>query len=219
MKPLRPLSYLLCEGIRIMEENTSTAKTVIAMFEFEDSANEAAGKLVSAGFPRDKITIIAGHDLSRPEDHVDAGEDDPGKLMGAVGKGMAFGGGLGAVAGSVSSLLIPGIGPLVVGAALATTFLGAGLGASVGGVMATLMQAGVDESEARLFEAALRHGGVVLTLHTDEANARQAVQILDGSGALDMDEHRKVPGDRGVDRVEGAADSRANDTHRDHSKH
>ena len=200
-----------------MEENTSTAKTVIALFEFEDEATRAADKLVGDGFPRDQIEIITGHELSRPEEHVNASDEDTGKLMGAVGKGLAFGGGLGALAGGVSSLLVPGIGPLVLTGALATTFIGAGLGASVGGVMATLMKAGVDESEARLFESALRHGGVVLTLLTDEARARRAVEILDGSGALDMDEHRLVPGDRGVDQVEGSANNRTSDTRRDHS--
>ncbi|HYP09284.1 MAG TPA: hypothetical protein VER03_23875 [Bryobacteraceae bacterium] len=200
-----------------MEETISTAKTVVALFEFDDHASQAADKLVASGFSRDQIDIIKGHELSRPEEHVNANEDSTGKLMGAVGKGVAFGGGLGAVAGGVSSLLVPGIGPLVLAGALATTFIGASLGASVGGVMAALMKAGVDESEARLFEAALRHGGVVLTLRTDEAHARRAVDLLDGSGALDMDEHRLVPGDSGVDRVEGSTNNRANDTRRDHS--
>ena len=201
-----------------MEDNIPTARTVIALFEFDDDAKRAAEKLTAAGFEQDQINIIKEHALSRPEEYVNAQDDGPGKLMGAVGKGVTFGGGLGAIAGGISAMLIPGVGPLVIGGALATTFLGAGLGASVGGVMATLMKAGVDESEARLFEAALRHGGVVLTLLTDEANARRAVEILDGSGALDMDEHRLVQGDSGVDHVEGATDGRANDMHRDHSR-
>ena len=200
-----------------MAEDIATARTVTALFEFQDSANRAAEELEREGFRPEQIGIIAGHELSRPEEYVSATEDTEGKLMGAVGKGLAFGGGFGALAGGLTALLIPGVGPLVVGGALAATFLGAGLGASAGGVMAGLMKAGVDESDARLFEAALRHGGVVLTVHTDEAHARQAVDILDRNGALDMDEHRKVLGDRGVDQVEGTADNRVSDMHRDHS--
>ena len=200
-----------------MAENESTARTVIALFEFQDHAQRAADDLEAQGFPRDQVEIIAGHELSRPEEYVTAEDDTEGKLLGAVGKGLAFGGGLGAVAGGVSSLLIPGVGPLVIGGALATALAGAGLGASVGGVMATLMKAGVDESDARLFESALRHGGVVLTLKTDEDRARQAVEILDRHGALDMDKHRQTPGDKGVDRVEGSANNRVSDTNRDHS--
>ena len=139
----------------------TTAKTVTSLFETDEEASRAAGALIENGFTEDQIGIISGHELSHPERHITAPEDSEGKVLNAVGKGVAYGGGLGALAGGVSALLIPGIGPLVVGGALAAVFLGAGLGASAGGVMAGLMKAGVDESDARLFEDALRHGGVV----------------------------------------------------------
>lgn len=195
-----------------MTENDTVARTVIALFEFEEEANRAADGLVSEGYSRDSINVVVGHDLSHPEDYVHAKDDVGGKIAGAVGKGLAVGGGVGAIAGGLSSLLLPGFGPLIVAGGLVTMLTGAGLGASVGGVMAALMEAGVDESNARLFESALRHGGVVLTLRTDEANAHRAVAILDSHGALDMDKHKAVPGDRGVDKVEGASGSRRSDT-------
>jgi hypothetical protein len=200
-----------------MEKDDTIARTVIALFEFEDEANRAADNLVGEGFSRDSINIIVGHDLSHPEDYVEAKDDAGGKIVGSVGKGLAVGGGVGVLAGGLSSLLLPGVGPFIFAGALATMLTGAGLGASVGGVMATLMQAGVDESNARLFESALRHGGVVLALRTDEANARRAVVLLERSGALDMDKHKALPGDRGEDKVEGATGSRRSDTGRDHS--
>lgn len=199
-----------------MPEDTLEGKSVVAMFEFEEDANRAADELVREGFAREQITIIVEHELSRPEKYVKTEDDSAGKVVGAVGKGLALGGGIGAVAGGLSALLLPGVGPLVIGV-LATTVTGAGLGASAGGFMAALMQAGVDESDARLFESALRHGGVVLTVRTDEANARKAVEILDRKGALDMDEHGLAPDDRGVDQVEGSTSNRLADTQRDHS--
>jgi hypothetical protein len=182
-----------------MAENAATPKTVVGLFRSQDKANQAAENLMRDGFPREAIGVIAGHELSHPEAYVTGaeGEDSEGKVIGAVGKGLAVGGGLGALAGGLSSLLVPGLGPLVIGGALAATFLGAGLGASVGGVMAGLMKAGVDESDARLFQEALRHGGVVLTVHTDEGHVRQAVEILEHNGALDLDEHRRRLGREG----------------------
>jgi len=200
-----------------MEQRGTSAKTVVGLFESVADANRAAEDLFREGFSRDAIGIIAGHELSKPEQYVSGSEDTEGKVVDAVGKGVGLGGGLGAIAGLASSLLFPGVGPLVIGGALATTFLGAGLGGAVGGVMAGLMKAGVDESDARLFEAGLRHGGVVLSVHTDESDARRAVAILDRNGALDMDEHRDRWCDPGADQVEGSADNRVNDTHRDHS--
>lgn len=190
------------------------SKTVTALFKTEEEAARAADALVQDGFTREQIGIIAGYELSQPEQHITSPEDSERKVVNALGKGIAYGGGLGAIAGGLSALLIPGVGPFVVGGALATTFLGAGLGAATGGVMAGLMKAGVDESDARLYEDALRHGGVVLTVHTDAAHARQAVTILDGLGALDMDEHRQGYGETGEDQVEGATNSRIDNTRR-----
>ncbi len=200
-----------------MADTMTTARTVVGLFETMDEADRAFDALVEAGFDRDSIGIIAGHDLSKPQEHVQAKEDSEGKMLNAVEKGLGYGGGLGALAGGVASLLVPGVGPVMFGGALAAAFLGGGLGAAVGGVMAGLMKAGVDESDARLFEAALRHGGVVLTVHTDEARCRHAIGILDANGAMDMDSHRDVAGDRGTDTPDGATDNRRNDTHRDHS--
>ena len=197
-----------------MSETVTNGKTVTALFKTEAEAGRAADALFEGGFTHEQIGIIAGHELSHAENHTTAPEDSERKVMNALGKGLAFGGGLGALAGGLSALLIPGVGPLVVGGALATTFLGAGLGAATGGVMAGLMKAGVDESDARLFEDALRHGGVVLTVHTDAAHARQAVTILDSHGALDMDEHRQRFGDQGTDQVDGATNNRIDNTHR-----
>lgn len=194
------------------EETTTTARTVVALFDSQEAAERAAEALGAEGVGREAIDIIAGHELSHPENHITAVEDSEGKVTGAIGRGLGMGSGIGALAGVASSLLIPGVGPLVLGGAIASTFLGAGLGGAVGGVMAGLMKAGVDESNARLFEAALRHGGVVVTVNTDEANAQRVVGTLAGSGALDMDQH--TPGvDSGVDRVKGSPNNRITDTH------
>ena len=195
-----------------MTESEATAKTVIALFEFQAEADRAIEELVEQGFDREGISLIAGHDLSKPEEHVSTEGDFEGKMVGALGKGLAVGGGAGAIAGGVAALVIPGVGPFILAGALATTLFGAGLGGAVGGAMGVLMQAGVDESDARLFESALRHGGVVVTVRTDETRADEAVRILDRRGALDMDHHDTAGGDRGVDRVPGSTNSRVSDT-------
>ncbi|MDZ4803170.1 MAG: hypothetical protein SGI92_33850 [Bryobacteraceae bacterium] len=194
-----------------MADTFTAARTVVALFERKENADRAADELLAAGFTRESIGVISGHQLSEPQDHVSAKEDSSGKMVSAVQKGLAMGGGLGAVAGGLSALLIPGVGPLMVGGALASAFLGAGLGAAVGGVMAGLMKAGVNESDARLFEEGLRHGGVVVTVHTDDRMDRQAVVILDRNGAMDMDEHSRE-NRNGTNHVDGATGSRSNDT-------
>jgi len=192
-----------------MSESTVSPKTVVALFEFRAQADRAVDELRKEGFTQGSITVVAGHELSHPEEYVVVTEHCEGKVIHAIEKGLAWGGGVGAIAGGISSLLVPGLGPLVIGGALATTFMGAGLGASVGGVMAGLMKAGVDESEARLFETALRSGGVIVTVHTDESNAYRAVQALKRRGALETDEQVDEEVDEwddgGADEIDGSA--------------
>lgn len=59
-----------------------------------------------------------------------------------------LGGGAGLLAG-LSSLAIPGVGPVVAAGWLITTLTGAGVGAAAGGLLGSLTGAGVEEAGAK----------------------------------------------------------------------
>src|SRR5215213_4079166 len=109
------------------------AKTIVGMFDSLADAQSAVRELVDAGVSRENISLVAG--------------DTKGEYTTATGtlsdemSGAATGAGTGAILGGVGGLLvglgalaIPGVGPLIAAGPLATTLLGAGVGAAAGGL-------------------------------------------------------------------------------------
>ena len=81
----------------------------------------------------------------------------------------------------LGSLLVPGVGPIVVGGVLASTLTGAGIGAATGGIIGALMGLGVPEPDARHFDQGLRLGSTLVTVDAGP-RTREALMILDRHG-------------------------------------
>src|SRR5438128_805891 len=104
-------------------------RTIPALFENHTEASSAVQDLVSHGFARDDISVMARN-----------GTRHDGR------RGLARGAGIGAAAGGVSGLVIgasallavPAIGLAVSVPALIATLLGAGVGAATGGLIGAL---------------------------------------------------------------------------------
>lgn len=106
-------------------------KAIIGVFDNFDAAQAAVGRLVAAGFPVDRISIV-GKDLqseTRISGYVTLGDIGPSAAGGA-----RVGGLFGLLAGS-AFLFIPGAGPQIVLGPLAGAAIGAGQGALVGGAV------------------------------------------------------------------------------------
>jgi uncharacterized protein (TIGR02271 family) len=95
--------------------------------------------------------------------------------------GGALGGLFGALAG-IGALVIPGIGPIIAGGALASTLAGAGIGAAAGGLLGALVGMGIPEEDARYYERALEQGGILLSVDAG-GRAVEARDILVSAGA------------------------------------
>jgi len=152
---------------------------VVALFEERSEAKGAIRDLKNAGFTNEQIGIVT-------QDRVEAGEaPSEGSAVGlaeGAAAGALTGGVIGGLVGLVSSLLIPGLGPLVVGGVLASTLMGMGVGAATGGLIGALVGMGVPEEDARYFDAGLRDGRTLLTVSGTD-RAPQAVAILERHGA------------------------------------
>ena len=111
-----------------------------------------------------------------------------GAVTGAVGGGIL--GGLAGLLIGIGALVIPGIGPVIAGGALATAFgtavgtavAGAGLGAAAGGIVGALVGMGVPEEEARYFESGFRSGRILVSVRS-EGRVMEALDILERNGA------------------------------------
>jgi hypothetical protein len=134
-------------------------RTVVALFARTPQAHAAIQDLRAAGFPQEQIGI-ATHDRSGPTQPVSTTDDRTEEAT----VGAITGGVLGSLLGLITSLLIPGIGPILVGGVMAS-LVGAGVGAATGGIVGALAGVGVPEHDARYFDAGLRAGGTLVTVN------------------------------------------------------
>jgi hypothetical protein len=162
-------------------------KTVIGSFDSVDEANRAVRDLRDAGFLESDINLIANN-VQRTvtaEPRAAAAAAESSAATGAVAGG-ALGGAAG-LAASLMGLAIPGIGPILAAGPIVAALAGAGAGAVTGGLIGGLAELGVEKSHAEVYAEAVRRGGSLVTVRTDESRADEATSILHDAGAIDVD--------------------------------
>ena len=174
------------------------AKTVVGLFDDFREAQSVVQDLVNAGFSRNDIILAANQTASGyTGDGSDLNAGDGGGH--AVGKDAGIGAGIGGVVGllvGLGALTIPGIGPILaagplaagLGVTLGSTVTGAALGAATGGLVGALTHVGVPREHAEYYSEGVRRGGTLVTVNAPDDMAERAVDIMNGHGAVDIDE-------------------------------
>jgi heat induced stress protein YflT len=159
-------------------DQDTTGRTVVGMFTNRPDAEAAIRELKAAGFPDDRIGVA----LQDREEQGDLMETTTsGDAAAGAAKGAVSGSLVGGLIGLLGSLLVPGVGPIVVGGVLASTLTGAGIGAATGGIIGALVALGVPEADARHFDQGLRSGRTLVTVDAG-AHTAEALVILDRHG-------------------------------------
>jgi hypothetical protein len=164
----------------VAADQDTTGRTVVGMFTNRPDAEAAIRELKTAGFGDDRIGV-ALQDQEEQREVRDLLEATGREAAGGAAKGAVSGSLVGGLIGLLGSLLIPGVGPIVVGGVLASTLTGAGIGAATGGIIGALVALGVPEADARHFDEGLRSGRTLVTV---DAGARtvEALMVLDRHG-------------------------------------
>lgn len=150
---------------------------VIGVFKDTLEAGKAVATLKEAGFTQD-ISVIAKDEDYFGQVSTHNVKNDSGIKGGAVG--AVIGGMAGLIAG-VSSIFIPGIGPLLVAGPVTALFTAAGVLA--GGFWGTLANAGLAEEVAKYYENAIMRGEVLVAVAASpdsEARVRSIITSHDG---------------------------------------
>ena len=155
----------------------TTGRTVVGLFARRGDADAAIADLKAAGFTDDQVGVA----LQNREEQGDLLEPPRAKEAEAAAAGAVSGGLVGGLIGLLGSLLVPGVGPVLVGGVLASTLTGAGIGAATGGIIGALMGLGVPEADARHFDHGLRLGSTLVTVDAG-ARTSEALMILDRHG-------------------------------------
>lgn len=169
---------------------------ITAAFDSRLDAQRCIDGLKKSGVSEDAISIIAQDDAGHLQANVggDLEHDHTDNKGTGMLKGAAAGGAVGALFG-IAAFVIPGLGPFItagwlatsLGAAGAATAAGAIIGATAGSISGLLMDYGVSESDARLYEDQVHKGGVILLVDasrvTDPSTIRSVISFHGGRGS------------------------------------
>ncbi len=166
------------------------AKTVVGLFDDFTQVQQVIRDLQNKGFSCDDISIVANDAKGEYGKFVKT----EGTKTTEMSEGAAGGAGVGAAMGGIAGLLvglgalaIPGIGPVIAAGPLATTLAGAGIGAVTGGLLGALVNAGLPEEQAHAYAEGVRRGGTLLIVKTSDEMAKNASDIMNRHGAVDVE--------------------------------
>ena len=168
-------------------------QTVVGIFSKREDAERAAAELPAFGIEHRHITVLTPGGGEQRLAEVPTRETEPpgiGRALGTV-TGAAAGAAGGMQFGTVvSTLLIPGLGPVIVLGALGAALLGAA-GAAVGKAFDDAPE-GVPKDDLFVYENALRHGrSVVIALVDDDTQAERARAALAAADAETIEAARE----------------------------
>jgi len=165
----------------------SGTNVIVGTFEDRNQAEDAVDELEHSGFSHSQVGFaIRGHDATDGGMITDAvgTHDGTGALAGAATGAVA-----GGILGAVVSLIIPPLGPVILGGVLATAVGFAGAGAAVGGILGAMTGLGLSKEEALYYEEQFHAGKAIVAVNcgadasTPEL-AEQAVRILRNHGGF-----------------------------------
>jgi hypothetical protein len=174
-----------------------TVREAVAVFNDEATLVAAADELMSSGFDRADLSLVAGEEavtekLGRMYQRVETEEDDPKLPRTAFIQPESIGEGEGAALGAL--IYIPAVtvaGALVAtGGALATVIGGVAVAGGAGALLGTLAARWIGDHHAGYLQEQLERGGLLLWVRTwNKDDEKRAVEILYRHSAHDVHVH------------------------------
>ena len=150
------------------------------------STENAVAALREAGFRNTDISVLFPENAGTKDFAHEKNTKAPEGVATGVSSGAVIGGTLGWLVG-IGALAIPGLGPFVAAGPLMALLAGVGAGGAVGGVTGALIGLGIPEYEAKRYEGRIKHGGILLSVHSDNGDwTKRATDILRNTGAQDI---------------------------------
>lgn len=164
-------------------------KRGVGVFSNRRDIEKALHELKNSGFDMDRVSVITEDgdkdDIAGAEvrDRVGDKSDEGAKV------GAATGGALGGLTGllvGLGTLAIPGIGPIMLAGAaattLATTLAGASIGAVAGSLLGALVGLGIPEERARVYDERVKRGHYLVIIDGTDTEIAKAQEILNRQG-------------------------------------
>jgi len=127
------------------------------------------------GYTHDDISVLMSEATKNKEVGIKAGS----KAAEGAGVGGAVGGAVGAAFAALAavgtSIALPGLGLVIAGPIAAAL---AGAGGAAGGLIGLLVGAGIPEHRAKIYDAGLREGGILLGIKAKSEEDADRIEKL-----------------------------------------
>ena len=169
-------------------------KQAFGVFSQSQTAEEALNKLKASSFPMDKVSVIArdaeeGEQLSgaQTSDHIGGKDVEAPTAIVETTRSTAV---WGTILVGLTSLALPGIGPILAAGTLGTALLATAAGTGVGAIAASgLVKAftnlGIPQDKARVYSDRLQHGDYLVIVQGSNDEIQQAEEIFSSQGIED----------------------------------
>lgn len=160
--------------------------SVMGIVDTREQAEDILVTLQRQGVsPSDVSVLFPDKEGTRDFAHEKNTKAPEGAVTGSATGGV-LGGTLGLLTG-IGALAIPGLGPFIAAGPLMAALSGAAAGAAMGGVVGALVGMGIPEVEAKRYEGKVKGGNILIAVHVETSEARDATrEILKSGGARDI---------------------------------
>jgi len=175
-------------------KNTS----VFGIYRTRTVAESAVDALRAAGFRNTDISALLPDNVGTKDFAHEKHTKAPEGAAAGAGSGALIGGALGWLTG-VGALAIPGLGPFIAAGPIMAALAGVGIGGAVGSLTGALIGLGIPEYEAKRYEGMVKNGGILLSIHCDDAEwVKRAKEVLKQTGADDISSSGEARADYAV---------------------
>jgi uncharacterized membrane protein len=182
-------------------------KVVFGIYKTHNDSEIAVKALKNNGFRASDISVLLPQPIGAQNFfHTKSSKAPEGAATGG-GAGVIVGGLLGLLVG-VGTFTIPGVGPFIAAGPLVTALAGLGIGGAMGALSGAFIGYGIPEYEAKRYEGIVKDGGILLSVHVDDAKwAEKAFVALELTGAKDIAESHEIRSDSDYKKVRMYQDS------------
>ena len=159
---------------------------VYGIYRTRQMVERAVEELKVAGFRNTDISVLFPESGGTKEFAVEKETKAPEGASTGAGTGAVIGGALGWLVG-IGLLVIPGLGPFIAAGPIMVALAGVGAGGLAGGIAGALIGMGIPEYEANRYEGRIKEGGILLSVHADDADWKnKGKDILEHTGAEEI---------------------------------
>src|SRR3954462_6551649 len=150
---------------------------VYGLLRDQAQADSVVASLRSAGFTGSDISVLFPDKRGTQEFAQEKNTKAPEGATTGGAAGLGVGAALGWLAG-IGALAIPGVGPFIAAGPIMAALGGAAVGTAAGGLVGALIGMGIPEFEAKRYDAKIREGNILISVHTEDSEQRDAAKEI-----------------------------------------